>query len=266
MSSVPCFIVDAFTPRPFGGNPAAVCWLESDASDGWMQRVAAEFNLSETAFVREREGRLHLRWFTPATEVDLCGHATLATAHALWTSGLVRSDPIVFHTRSGPLTCLRDGDLIELDFPATPATECEPPPDLIESIGVRPVFAGRTRFDYFLRLSSADEVRRVSPDFPRLKRVSCRGVIVTAPSDEADFDFVSRFFAPAVLVDEDPVCGSAHCAMGPYWAQVLGRTELRARQVSAREGHLRVRVVGDRVLLAGRAMLTMRGELTCPVE
>ncbi len=263
---MPCFIVDAFTSRPFGGNPAAVCWLDRDVSDAWMQQVAAEFNLSETAFVRERDGRLHLRWFTPATEVDLCGHATLASAHALWTSGLAHIDPLVFTTRSGLLTCRRDGHLIELDFPSTPAAACQPPSDLLESLGVDAVFVGRTRYDYLVEVRTADEVRHATPDFARLARVNCRGVIVTAKSDTPDADFVSRFFAPAVQVNEDPVCGSAHCAMGPYWSEQLRRTELRARQVSARIGEIRVRLVGDRVLLAGRAVMTVRGELAIPPE
>jgi PhzF family phenazine biosynthesis protein len=261
MPNVPCFIVDAFTSRPFGGNPAAVCWLDREASDAWMQRVAAEFNLSETAFVRERNGRLHLRWFTPSTEVDLCGHATLATAHALWTSGLALVDPLVFDTKSGLLTCRRDGELIELDFPATPATPCDTPADLVESLGVDPSFVGRTLYDYFVVVRTADEVRNATPDFARLAKVNCRGAIVTAKSDTPDADFVSRFFAPAVQVNEDPVCGSAHCAMGPYWVEQLQRTELRARQVSARVGEIRVRLVGDRVLLGGRAVMTVRGEL-----
>jgi predicted PhzF superfamily epimerase YddE/YHI9 len=257
-----CWQVDAFTNRPFGGNPAAVCWLEHPADDRWMQSVAAEMNLSETAFVRPLEHDYELRWYTPTVEVDLCGHATLATAHALWHSKLVPPDePLRFQTRSGRLTCRRDGRFIELDFPASIPVEAPPPPGLLEAMGVRPLFAARTQFDFLIALESEEAVRNVRPDYVRLGEIPVRGVIVTAPSADPQFDFASRFFAPAVGVNEDPVCGSAHCALAPYWAGRLGRRDLLAHQVSAREGVLRLKWRDDRVLLGGEAVTVWQGEL-----
>lgn len=262
MSSIPCWQVDAFTNRPFAGNPAAVCWLEGEADPAWMQAVAAEMNLSETSFVRRRADGLELRWFTPAVEVDLCGHATLATAHALWSSELVPSDqPLRFHTKSGLLTCTREGDFIELDFPATPASEVSPPANLLDALAVPPVFVGKSRFDYLTVFESAEAVRSLRPDFARLAQLPVRGVIATAPSDDPRFDFLSRFFAPAVGVDEDPVCGSAHCCLAPYWAARLGKTNLMAYQASARGGVLRLRLDGERVILGGQAVTVWRGQL-----
>ncbi len=275
MTTIPCWQVNAFTSRPFGGNPAAVCWLEQPASDDWMQAVAREMNLSETAYVRPVDDRLELRWFTPVSEVDLCGHATLATAHALWTAG-VRSDrdPLRFQTRSGWLTCRRvagaDGrNRIELDFPATPAVAADPPPGLLSALGLPEsesgspsvVHVGRTKFDWLVVLRSAEQVRQLRPDYSRLREFPVRGVIVTARSDDTGCDFQSRFFAPVVGVDEDPVCGSAHCALTPYWGDVLGRNELVARQVSSRVGELWLRREGDRVILAGEAVMIWRGEV-----
>jgi PhzF family phenazine biosynthesis protein len=255
--------VDAFTDRVFGGNPAAVCWLESEADPAWMQAVAAEMNLAETAFVRRLGGGLHeLRWFTPTVEVDLCGHATLATAHAVWEAGLAPTgEPLRFSTRSGVLTCARDGTWIELDFPATPPSPADPPDALLAALGVQPRYMGRSRFDYLVVLDSEAAVRAVRPEFRRLGEVPTRGVIVTARSDDSQYDFVSRFFAPAVGVDEDPVCGSAHCCLAPYWSELLGRRELQARQISARGGVLRLRNNGDRVALGGQAVTVLRGEL-----
>jgi PhzF family phenazine biosynthesis protein len=262
MPSIPCFQVNAFTSRPFGGNPAAVCWLESEADPVWMQSIAAEMNLSETAFVRQLSDGLELRWFTPIVEVDLCGHATLATAHALWSEGLASPDSALrFHTKSGLLTCTRDGDFIELDFPAMPAKAISPPEGLIAALGIQPEFIGQARFDTLAVLESADAVRNIRPDFRKLEKIPTRGVIVTAPSDDPRFDFMSRFFAPAVGVDEDPVCGSAHCCLGPYWAEKLGKTELMAFQTSARGGVLRLRLAGDRVFLGGQAVTIWRGEI-----
>jgi len=268
MPPIPCWQVDAFTNRPFGGNPAAVCWLESAADPAWMQSVAAEMNLSETAFVRPFDGDFELRWFTPTTEVDLCGHATLATAHAMWSSDRIGPERVLkFHTRSGLLTCTRSADaggsgpFIELDFPATPPVSSPPPPGLIESLGVTPIEVGKTRFDYLVVLESEGAVRAVRPDYARLKEIPVRGVIVTAPSDDPAFDCASRFFAPAVGVDEDPVCGSAHCALAPYWGERLGKQDLMAHQVSAREGVLRLKCRGERVLLGGQAVTVWRGEL-----
>lgn len=262
MARVKCWQVDAFTHRPFAGNPAAVCWLETEADPQWMQSVAAEMNLSETAFVRPRDDGLELRWFTPTVEVDLCGHATLATAHALWSSQTVsQSQPLRFHTRSGVLTCTRDGDFIELDFPATPPAAVEIPAELPHALGATPVFLGKSCYDYLAVFESADIVRKLKPDFRQLERFPVRGVIVSAPADEAGFDFVSRFFAPNVGVDEDPVCGSAHCCLTPYWSQRLGKPNLMAHQVSARSGVLRLKLNGDRVILGGQAVTVWQGEL-----
>lgn len=262
MSPVKCWQVDAFTNRPFAGNPAAVCWLENEADPRWMQAVAAEMNLSETAFVRPISAGLELRWFTPTVEVDLCGHATLATAHALWYSSLFPPEqPLRFHTRSGVLTCTQDGDFIDLDFPATPPVAAEISPLLIEALGAAPSFVGRSRFDLLAVFDSAQTIRTLQPDFRRLAQLPVRGVIVTAPSDDPCFDFVDRFFAPAVGVDEDPVCGSAHCCLTPYWAERLRKPYLMAHQVSARGGVLRLKLQGDRVILGGQAVTVWQGEL-----
>jgi PhzF family phenazine biosynthesis protein len=262
MAPVRCWQVDAFTDRPFGGNPAAVCWLEQAADPVWMQSVASEMNLSETAFVRRLPDGLELRWFTPTVEVDLCGHATLATAHALWSSGLIPpSEPLRFQTKSGLLTCQHSGKFIELDFPATPSSPAAPAAGLIAALGREPSYVGKSRFDYLVAFDSADAVRSLRPDYQKLGEVPCRGVIATARSDDSRFDFISRFFAPAVGVNEDPVCGSAHCALTPYWAEQLGKQELMAYQASARGGVLRLRLNGDRVILGGQAVTIWQGEL-----
>ncbi|MES2788924.1 MAG: PhzF family phenazine biosynthesis protein [Planctomycetota bacterium] len=262
MTSIRCWQVDAFTNRAFGGNAAAVCWLDTEADPAWMQAVAGEMNLSETAFVRRLENDLELRWFTPTVEVDLCGHATLATCHALWSSGIVSpEEPLRFHTKSGLLTCRTDGTFIELDFPATPASPTIPPAGLLEALGVTPVYVGKTKFDYLVVLDSPEAVRAVQPDYVRLGDIPCRGVIVTARSDDGEFDFHSRFFAPAVGVNEDPVCGSAHCCLAPYWSEQLGKSELMAYQASDRGGILRLQIKGDRVILGGQAVTIWRGEL-----
>ncbi|MEW4530475.1 PhzF family phenazine biosynthesis protein [Maioricimonas sp. JC845] len=265
--SVPILLVDAFTDQPFRGNPAAICLLDDERDAGWMQAVAAEMNLSETAFVRPLGKTRELRWFTPRIEVDLCGHATLAAAHVLWEEGIVGAgEPIRFETRSGVLTCTRAGNRIELDFPATPAEPVELPAELAAALwpggdGPQPVFAGRTRFDHLVVLESAADVLGLDPDFRQLAAVRTRGVMVTAPSDRDGEDFVSRFFAPAAGVDEDPVTGSAHCCLGPYWADRLGKTELSAHQASERGGDVKVRIAGDRVVLGGEAVTVLRGEL-----
>lgn len=263
MSAIPCWQVDAFTSLPFKGNPAAICWLEEPAQDEWMQAVAAEMNLAETAYVRPLGDELELRWFTPTVEVDLCGHATLATAHALWWSGRFPADqPLRFQTRSGVLTARMVDSMIELDFPALPAVPTEPPPGLLAALGISsPVFVGRSRFDALIVLSHESEVRRVQPDFTRLREIPIRGTIVTAPAADSEFDCASRFFAPAVGVDEDPVCGSAHCCLAVYWSERLGRPEVRAHQVSQREGILRLRLEGDRVKLAGHAVTVWEGNV-----
>jgi predicted PhzF superfamily epimerase YddE/YHI9 len=265
----PLFVVDAFTDRPFAGNPAAVCLL----ADRWpddraMQAVAAEMNLSETAFTwRRSDGVFPLRWMTPGVEVALCGHATLATAHVLWDTGAAPAgEAIRFDTLSGVLTATRRGDEIELDFPAVPAAPTDPPPGLVEAVGAAPRFVGRNQFDYLLELGSASELRTLRPDFGRLAAVDCRGVIVTASSDDRNFDFFSRFFAPAAGVNEDPVTGSAHCCLAVYWAGKLGRAEMVGYQASARGGVVRVAVAGDRVKLGGRAVTVVRGELATRFE
>jgi len=257
------FQIDAFTDAAFKGNPAAVCLLDNrDVDAAWMQSVAAEMNLSETAFVRRQDQDWSLRWFTPAVEVDLCGHATLATAHALLEEGLLhRRGTAGFHTRSGKLTATDTGDMIEMDFPATVAVPSAPPDGLIEGLGTQPVRVSRNRFDYLVEMTNEHEIRTLTPDYALLRRIRVRGVIVTSRASTPGFDFVSRFFAPASGIDEDPVTGSAHCALGPYWAPRLGKTELLAYQASPRGGVLRVTVAGDRVRLAGRAVTVFRGEL-----
>jgi PhzF family phenazine biosynthesis protein len=256
--------VDAFADRPFAGNPAAVCVMEGPREEQWMRDVAAEMNLSETAFLHPaEEGGWSLRWFTPAVEVALCGHATLASAHVLWEEGRLPGDEEArFHTKSGVLTCRRAGEWIEMDFPAMPETEIAPPEGLAAALGARPLYVGRSQFDVLVEVESADAVRALKPDIGALGRVEARGVIVTARAAEANgYDFVSRFFAPRAGVDEDPVTGSAHCVLAPYWARKLGREALTGYQASRRGGTVRVRATGDRVLLAGRAVTVLRGEL-----
>ena len=254
--------MDAFAEKPFEGNPASICVLKEDRPAAWMQSVAAEMNLSETAFVRKLDDGWSLRWFTPAIEVDLCGHATLASAHALWSEAFVkRGEAIPFHTRSGVLTCTQSGDLIELDFPATPAKETEPSSDLLEALGVTPLYFGRSKFDKFLVIESEAVVRSLKPDFNALRKMNTRGVIVSSASSDSRFDFISRYFAPGAGIDEDPVTGSAHCCLAPYWSQRLGKRKMTGFQASARGGIVHVRINGDRVILGGRAVTVLRGEL-----
>jgi predicted PhzF superfamily epimerase YddE/YHI9 len=255
--------VDAFTDRPFAGNPAAVCVLPGPRDDGWMQSVAREMNLSETAFVRRDGDAFGLRWFTPLVEVDLCGHATLATAHALWEDNLVARDaPARFLTRSGPLTATRDGAWIELDFPALPVQEPFAEVEtLAQALGQPVRFAGRSTYDLLAEAESEDAVRAARPDLRRLGALPFRGVILTSRAASGGFDFVSRFFAPALGVDEDPVCGSAHCCLAPFWAGRLGKSDLLGYQASARGGVVRVRHRGPRVLLGGQAVTVLQGEL-----
>ena len=260
--------VDAFTNRRYSGNPAAVCVLSEPADEKWMQNVAAEMNLSETAFARRKDtgSKYSLRWFTPRSEVDLCGHATLATAHVLWEEGhLPGGEPALFETRSGLLTAQPGPDGIELDFPAEPVSETISDAgelaELQSALGAPVRFAGRNRFDLLVELDSEEQVRVLRPDIRRLERFPVRGVIVTSRSQSPEYDLVSRFFAPRVGIDEDPVCGSAHCFLGPYWAEKLGRTKLTARQVSCRGGVVKVRVEGPRVVLIGHAVTVLRGEL-----
>ena len=265
MSGMSCelYQVDAFTDRVFAGNPAAVCLLPAPRSESWMQDVAREMNLSETAFVVPREGvGFDLRWFTPEIEVELCGHATLASAHVLWQTGRLGPDETArFRTLSGWLTADRREGGIELDFPATPVTEAAPPAGLAEALGAELRFAGKSTFDLLVELESEAVVRSLAPDFERLKSLPVRGVMVTARAASEAFDFVSRFFAPGSGVAEDPVTGSAHCALGPYWGQRLGKSELRAFQASARGGSLRVTLAGERVKLLGQAVTVLEGRL-----
>ena len=261
--SVTMIQVDAFTSERFGGNPAAVCVLPQAADATWMGRVAREMNLSETAFlVRRDSGDYDLRWFTPAVEVDLCGHATLASAHTLWAEGhLPRSEPAVFHTRSGRLSAVTRGAWIEMDFPAERDEPASAPEGLADALGVEPVYVGRNRFDYLVEVADEPTLRALTPDFRRLVELSARGVIATAAARSDGFDFVSRFFAPSAGIDEDPVTGSAHCCLGPYWQRRLGRDALTAYQASERGGVVKVAVDGDRVKLSGQAVTVLRGEL-----
>lgn len=253
--------VDAFADRPFTGNPAAVCVLPDERDAKWMQSVALEMNLAETAFLLRRDDGFSLRWFTPAVEVDLCGHATLASAHVLWETGALNAtEQARFHTRSGLLTADRRGEWIELDFPAKPESTAPAPEGLDKALGAKPVYVGRNQFDYLVELDSPQTLRALAPDHSALKKLPVRGVIVTS-RDGTEYDFVSRFFAPGSGIDEDPVTGSAHCALGPYWAPKLGKTEFLAYQASPRGGVVRVRVEGDRVKLGGKALTVLRGEL-----
>lgn len=259
------FQVDAFADKPFEGNPAAVCVLEQARDESWMQRVAREMNLSETAFITPEDGAFRLRWFTPTVEVDLCGHATLASAHVLWQEGFLgATEPAEFVTRSGRLRARQEDGWIQLDFPSLPPSPVPAPPGLAEALGLTraPEYVGKSRFDLLVQVSDEAAVLAVAPDFRALQALDARGVIVTAPGSSTDVDFVSRFFAPAAGVDEDPVTGSAHCCLAPYWTERLGRNPLAARQVSERGGNVRVKVVGDRVLLAGQAVTVLRAELT----
>jgi len=260
--SQPFTQVNAFTDRPFAGNPAAVCLLPAARDAEWMQLVAREMNLAETAFLVRENRDFQLRWFTPMCEVDLCGHATLASAHALWEGGHLASNQAGrFQTRSGLLTAERRDGLIWLDFPSTPPTPAEPPADLSHGLGVPLRYVGRTPFDYLVEVDGEAAVRELAPDLTALGRLPVRGVIVTGRAESSGQDFVSRFFAPAAGIPEDPVTGSAHCALAPYWAGQLGRSGLVGYQASVRGGMVRVQLAGDRVWLGGHAVTVMRGEL-----
>jgi PhzF family phenazine biosynthesis protein len=254
--------VDAFTDHAFGGNPAAVLVLAEPAEDDWMQSVATEMNLSETAFVYPDNDGFRLRWFTPRLEVDLCGHATLAAAHVLWETGVIpAAAPARFFTRSGVLTATCQGQWIEMDFPAEFEEYCAAPLELTEALGVAMHYVGRNRFDYLIEVENETTVRAVKPDLAVLESIPARGFIVTAAADSKDYDFVSRFFAPSAGVLEDAVTGSAHCCLAPFWAARLGKDAMVGYQASRRGGVVRVRVQGDRVILGGQAVTVMRGEL-----
>jgi len=250
------FQVDSFTEKPFKGNPAGVCILEKPASEKWMQDLAMEMNLAETAFIYPKDGGYHLRWFTPIAEVELCGHATLATAHILFETGILNRDQTaIFQTISGQLTVIKQNDLLEMNFPATPAQSCPVPDNLQKALGSCKIrWSGKNDFDFLLELESEAIVTKMQPDFGLLKKVDKRGVIITAKSDNPEYDFISRFFAPAVGIDEDPVTGSAHCTLGPYWSAKLNKPNFTAYQASRRGGIVQVELIGDRVLLRGKAV------------
>jgi PhzF family phenazine biosynthesis protein len=256
------FHVDSFSEAPFAGNPAGVCLLPSPRDATWMQQVASEINLSETAFMSPVADGFSLRWFTPTTEVDLCGHGTLASAHVLWETGtLKRDEQARFHTRSGLLTATEQDGLITLDFPAMSEEPATVPAELIVAMGVEPRYVGRFGGEYLIELETEEQVRRVRPDFPALKAMPGQAVVITSASTSDEFNFVSRCFAPWVGVDEDPVTGSVHCCLGPFWGKRLGKTRLVAYQASARGGVVHMELKEGRVELGGRAVTVLRGEL-----
>jgi predicted PhzF superfamily epimerase YddE/YHI9 len=257
------FQVDSFTDRPYAGNPAAVCVLAQPADPVWMQQVAREMNLSETAFLWPQADGYHLRWFTPTVEVDLCGHATLASAYVLWSEGHLSSEKQArFYTLSGLLTAERRGTWIDLDFPAEPEHKVPvPPPELASALLAPVLYVGKNRMDYLVEVDCEATLKSLQPNFDLLGRIPARGIIVTAKASTPGYDFTSRFFAPRSGVAEDPVTGSAHCCLGPYWQQRLGKNEMLALQVSDRGGVVQVSVQGNRVRLSGQAVLVLRGEL-----
>jgi len=254
--SIPYYQVDAFTGRLFAGNPAGVCLLADWLPDELLQSIAAENNLSETAFLVRRDVGFDLRWFTPESEVDLCGHATLATAHVLFRHLGLAGSEVRFQTLSGELAVYRLGDLLTLDLPSRPGVECDPPPELAAGLGAVPLAVTKAR-DYLAVFDSENVVRNLQPDMAALARLDCLGIIATAPGD--DCDFVSRFFAPGAGVPEDPVTGSAHCTLIPYWADRLEKQEMKAKQISKRGGELFCELKGDRVSIAGHAVTYSTG-------
>lgn len=260
--TAPLYIVDAFTDRPFAGNPAAVCLLDGPRDAAWMQALAGELNLPETAFLHPRaDGDWDLRWFTPTVEVDLCGHATLASAHVLWRERHAAAGELRFHTRSGLLTAERDARGIGLQLPADPPQQFETPPALAAALGAVPAWTGRCRIGCLAVLADAGQVRELAPDWDGLAGLDADGVIATAAGDPPEYDFVSRFFAPRLGIPEDPVTGAAHCALAPYWCERLGRTRLTGFQASRRGGVVGVELAGDRVRLSGQAVTVHSGVL-----
>lgn len=254
--------VDAFTTEAFGGNPAAVCILEEEKEDSWLQNLASEMNLSETAFLYSQEEGYNLRWFTPQTEIDLCGHATLASAHVLWETDRLEEEEIAkFQTHSGLLKAEKNAGWIELDFPAQTEEEVQPPAELIEALEVEPEYVGRSKFDYLIEVENEGIISDLSPNFSLLCQVETRGVIVTSRSKSDKYDFASRFFAPGIGVNEDPATGSSHCCLGPFWQKKLGKDELLACQLSDRGGSLKVEVNNNRVHLGGKAATIFAGQL-----
>ena len=260
---LPLFHVDAFTHSPFAGNPAAVCMLDEPREDAWLQQVASEMNLAATTFLYPQDEGYRLRWFSAKVELELCGHGTLASAHTLWEQGYLASDAqACFYTRGGLLLAKRDGEWIELNFPAKPEEPAESLRVIGESLNVTPLYIGKSQLDYLVEVESEEVVRGIQPNFGQLATLPARGVIVTAAANTASgYDFISRFFCPSVGIDEDPVTGSAHCVLSPFWSKRLGREQLTGYQASARGGIVRVRLDGDRVLLGGQALTVLRGEL-----
>jgi PhzF family phenazine biosynthesis protein len=261
--AVQIYQVDAFTNKAFSGNPAGVCLLTAPADERWMQNIAAEMNLAETAFLHPENDGYRLRWFTPTIEEELCGHATLASAHILWQKGILKDGQEVrFFSRSGMLTAMRSGDWIMLDFPAEPPQPVLPPKELsdcLPSLGL--LYIGRNRLDYLVEIEDEASLRSFNPDFNLMAKLPRRGIIVTSKSTTAPYDFISRFFAPHDGIEEDPVTGSAHCCLGPYWAGRLGKLEMIAYQASRRGGELRVEVHGQRVHIWGQAVTVLQGEV-----
>ena len=258
----PIYIVDAFTDKAFKGNPAAVCFPNEDVDSSWMQSVAAEMNLSETAFLRKSSKGFDLKWFTPEVEVDICGHATLASAHILWESSLLeKSEKAIFYSKSGVLTAEKQNGEIELNFPSMSIKEISGTEKLQEAFGIDFIYTGHTKGYYIFEVESEDRVKKLKPDFSALEKITDCGVIVTSKSSSDEFDFVSRFFAPAYGIDEDPVTGSAHCVSGPYWKKKLNKKNMRAFQTSQRGGTLSIRVEDERVYIAGEAVTVLKGDL-----
>ncbi|WKN29552.1 PhzF family phenazine biosynthesis protein [Porifericola rhodea] len=256
--------IDAFTNQAFGGNPAAVCITDKPLPEELMQNIAMEMNLAETAFLVKKDEGYHLRWFTPATEVKLCGHATLASAFVLWQKGLLSAEEdALFYTLSGELRASKEGEYIVLDFPATPAQEVDNP-QLSQLTAAKPIFVGKNEYDYLLVFEKEKDVLEFKPDFNQMGTIECRGIIVSAPSSDGMLDIVSRFFAPACGINEDPVTGSAHCTLAPYWSAVMNKNGLKAYQASARGGHLELVLQGDRVKLKGQAVAIMEASLLLP--
>lgn len=260
--TVQFYKIDAFTNEAFKGNPAAVCLLTEEQDAEWMQKVASEMNLSETAFLLPKENGYSLRWFTPVAEVDLCGHATLASAHALFEHGTLGDQiSVQFFTKSGILTATKQGDWIELNFPSEPPEECECPEYLLNGLGHSVTYCGKNRMDYIVEVESEELVRNLEPNWSELEKVDTRGIVVTARSTGSEFDFVSRAFFPALGISEDPVTGSAHCGLAPYWEKQLNKQDFLAFQASARGGILKVSIKKDRILIGGQAVTVMRGEI-----
>lgn len=254
--------VDAFTDKLFKGNSAGVCILDKQISEEMMQSIAMEMNLSETAFLLKQDNGFNLRWFTPESEVDLCGHATLASAHILWEEGyLDQNEQAIFYTKSGVLKAFKDGEYITLDFPLELAQQVNPPDDLIKAFNVPFLYAGKNRMDYIIEVENEEVIKALKPDFELLKRVKARGVIVTSASSNPEYDFVSRFFAPRVGINEDPVTGSAHCCLGPYWSNKLKKDSLIAYQASKRGGILKLRILKERIHIGGKAVTFFKTEI-----